>query len=177
MTAVLIVLVATGCLAAGFILVFWILASPHGPAPEPEWLDEFSIDYYAPMQRLLDTGDVVFLASQPGYRTEIGKRLMRERRKIFRKYLGNLVEDCGRLIALGKLMVVYSSEDRAEFAQSLLRQELRFHLSVATVRLQLALHPLGWTLVDVQSLMESLQAMCDQVQELALRRGALSQPA
>ena len=31
------------------------------------WLDEFSLEDYAPMERLLDRGDFTFLASQPGY--------------------------------------------------------------------------------------------------------------
>ena len=177
MTSIVIVLVLAGFLAAAFVLIFWTLVFRRLPGANAEWLDEFSIEFYAPMERLLDSGDVAFLASQPGYRAEIGKRLMRERRKIFRKYLGNLVEDFDRLIALGKLMVVHSREDRPEFAQSLLRQQLRFHMSVSGVRLQLALHPLGWTLVDVQSLVQSADAMCRLVQGLALQRAASAESA
>ena len=37
------------------------------------------------MERLLDQSDVRFLASQAGYREEIAKRLMAERRKIYRR--------------------------------------------------------------------------------------------
>ncbi|HUA18216.1 MAG TPA: hypothetical protein VMB25_05690 [Bryobacteraceae bacterium] len=175
MTLVWMVLLAAGFFAAAFAGIFWALAFRRSsPTPGAEWLEEFSLDSYAPMERLLDPGDVAFLAAQPGYRPEIGKRLMRERRKIFKDYLKHLSQDFHQLIALGKVMLVYSSEDRPELARNLLRQQVRFQGTLCAVRLQLALHPLGWSLVDVRALVESVDAMRYQVQELALRRAALT---
>src|SRR5215471_20655160 len=59
--------------------------------------DEFSLARYEPMGRLLAEEDFVFLAAQPGYRPEIGAKLRRERRQIFRLYLRELSRDFHRL--------------------------------------------------------------------------------
>src|SRR5271154_7503100 len=138
-------IIAIGLLLACFAGLFWRLASRFDAQQcTPEWLDRFSLESYAPMERLLEKSDLAFLASQPGYRPEIGKRLMRERRKIFRAYLRLLVRDFNQLIGIGKLMVVYSNRDQQEFALSLRRQQAVFYTRVALLQLQLALDPMGW---------------------------------
>jgi hypothetical protein len=155
-------------LAACFVGLFWRLASRFDARQcTAEWLDGFSLESYAPMERLLGSGDLEFLASQAGYRPEIAKRLMAERRRIFAAYLGHLVRDFNQLVGVGKLMIVYSAEDRQEFARRLWRQQLRFYAGVCSLRLQLALYPLGWTATDSHRLVETLTAMRDQVQLLA----------
>jgi hypothetical protein len=158
-------------LAACFVGLFLRLASRfearHCTA---EWLDGFSLESYAPMQRLLDRSDIEFLSSQAGYRPEIAKRLMLERRKIFSAYLGHLVRDFNQLIGIGKLMVVYSSQDRDEFARHLWRQQVRFYAAVCSTRLQLALYPLGWTAANAHALVAAVSAMRDQVEALASPR-------
>jgi len=160
-----------------FLGLFWRLASrsdaQHGSA---EWLDSFSVKSYAPMERLLQKSDLDFLASQPGYRPEIGKRLMRERRKIFRSYLRLLVRDFHQLIRIGKFMVVYSNRDQREFARSLRRQQATFYARVGALQLQLALYPLGWKSVvwpsvDVHGLLTALGDMQTIVQQLSSRPG------
>jgi hypothetical protein len=154
-------------LAACFVGLFWRLASRFDARQcTAEWLDGFSLESYAPMERLLGSGDLEFLASQPGYRPEIAKRLMAERRKIFAAYLGHLVRDFNQLVRIGKLMIVYSTEDRQEFARRLWRQQLRFYAGVCSLRLQLALYPLGWTATDAHRLVAALTAVRDQVQML-----------
>jgi hypothetical protein len=129
-----------------------------------EWLDSFSLESYAPMQRLLETRDLDFLKSQVGYRPQIAKRLMAERRKIFAAYLGHLVSDFNQLVRIGKLMIVYSSQDQHEFARRLWRQQVRFYAGFCSLRLQLALYPLGWATTDAHRLVEALAAMRNQVQ-------------
>jgi hypothetical protein len=151
-------------LAVGFGGLFWRLASRFDARQcTVEWLDTFSLESYAPMGRLLEKRDVNFLASQAGYKSEIAKRLMSERRKIFAEYLGRLVRDFNQLVGLGKLMIVYSTQDRQEFARSLWRQQIRFYAGVCAVRFQLALDPLGWTEADAHFLVAALNAMRDQV--------------
>ena len=86
-----------------------------------------------------------FWRRKPGYRPEIAKRLMAERRKIFAAYLGHLVQDFNQLVGIGKLMIVYSTQDQQEFARRLWRQQVRFYAAVCSVRLRLALYPLGWS--------------------------------
>jgi|SRR5271170_6294596 len=163
----LLVGIAIVLLLACFAGLFWRLASrfdaQHCTA---EWLDGFSLESYAPMERLLQEGDLAFLATQPGYRPEIGKRLMAERRKLFRVYLRLLVRDFNQLIAIGKLMVVYSSQDQQQFARSLGRQQVKFYGRVCALQLQLALYPLGWTSVDASGLLAALGSMRTKVQQL-----------
>lgn len=155
-------------LAAGAAILLWKLLSRFDPNEcTAEWLDGFSLRTYTPMERLLDKSDEAFLASQPGYRPEISKRLMAERRKIFAAYLGNLVRDFNRLVGIGKLMIVYAPYDQQEFARSLQRQQWRFLAAVFFARLQLALYPLGFG-VDAHRLVSELTAMRDQVQLLAV---------
>ncbi len=92
---------------------------------------------------------------------------MAERRGIFAAYLSHLVRDFNQLVKIGKLMIVYSTEDRHEFARSLWRQQMRFYAAVYSMRLQLALYPLGWTATDAHRLVAALTAMRDQVRMLA----------
>jgi hypothetical protein len=155
-------------LGACFAFLFWRLASRFDARQcTAEWLDSFSLESYAPMERLLGSSDLEFLASQAGYRPEIGKRLMAERREIFAAYLSRLVGDFNQLVKIGKLMIVYSPQDQQEFARSLWRQQVRFYAAVYSLRLRLALYPLGWTAIDAHRLVEALTAMRDQVRMLA----------
>ena len=155
-------------LAVCFAGLFWRLASRFDARQcTAEWLDAFSLESYAPMERLLDQRDLDFLALQDGYHPEIARRLMAERRKIFAAYLGHLVRDFNQLVRIGKLMIVYSNQDREEFARRLFRQQVRFYAGVCAVRAQLALHPLGWTGTDAHPLVAALTAMRNQIQILA----------
>jgi len=178
----LLIAITIVLLLACFAGLFWRLASRFDERQcTPEWLDSFSVKSYAPMERLLDKSDLAFLASQPGYSPEIGKRLMSERRKIFRAYLRLLVHDFNQLIRIGKLMVVYSNQDQQEFARSLFRQQVTFYAQVCALQLQAALYPVGWTSlgwitvgwtkVDARGLLAALGAMRTQVQQLASRPG------
>jgi hypothetical protein len=160
-------------LAAGFAGLFWRLASRFDARRcTAEWLDSFSPESYAPMERLLESGDLEFLASQAGYRPEIAKRLTAQRRRIFAAYLHRLVRDFNQLASIGRLMIVYSAQDRQEFARLLWRRRVRFYAEVCSVRLQLALYPLGWTGAEANRLVSALTAMRNQVQLLAVPRVA-----
>ena len=93
---------------------------------------------------------------------------MAERRKIFGGYLGNLIRDFNQLVGIGKLMIVYSSQDQQEFARLLWRQQMRFYSRVCVIRVQLAMAPLGWTVlgwteIDAHPLVAALTAMRNQV--------------
>jgi hypothetical protein len=161
-------LVALGAIAvvllAAFTALFFRLASRlDGPAPSPAWLDQFSVESYVPMERLLDASDFRFLAAQPGFLPEMGKRLLSERRTIFRRYLKLLIRDFNQLHFFARLMLVHSAHDRPELARELFRQQLRFYFAIGVVRCKIALYPLGWTPVDVPKLLHALQRMRDQI--------------
>ena len=155
-------------ISAAFIFLFRSLASRVDPeASTAEWLDSFSLESYAPMERLLDQSDFEFLASQPGYKPEIAKRLLAERREAFTGYLQLLTQDFNQLLAIAKLMLVYSDRDQPGFAQALWRQQVTFYYGVCVLRCRVALYPLGWTGVDIGKLVRPLESMHLQLQQLA----------
>ena len=162
-------------LVAVFVFLFRALAARPVQNFSAEWLNTFSLESYAPMERLLDHRDLEFLQSQPGYRPDIGKHLMEERRRIFGDYLLLLIRDFNQLIAVGKIMLVYSQQDRPDLARTLWRQQLAFYFAVSAIRCKLALYPFGWPAVDVHRLTEALAAMRDQVQLLAPQASAAAQ--
>jgi hypothetical protein len=168
---ILPITLAIAFLAACFAGLFWRLASRFDPSEDTAaWLDRFSLESYAPMTRLLEKQDLEFLASQPGYHPKIAKRLMAERRAIFAGYLSHLIRDFSQLAAIGRLMIVYSNEDRQEFARRLWRQQVQFYAAVCSVRLQLALCRLGWQGTDSEALVAAVAGLREQVLSLTSRQ-------
>ena len=135
----------------------------------PEWLENFSTANYVPMQRLLDQSDFEFLKAQPGYKPEIARQLRAERREILAGYLQLLTSDFNQLLAMAKLMLVYSDEDRPGFGGALFWQQLTFYYAVTTARWRLALTRLGWTLPDLRKLTEPIANMHLELQRMAVR--------
>lgn len=99
---------------------------------EPEFLDG-----------LLSESDFEFLAAQPGYRREIGSKLRRHRKRIFRLCLGELAQEFHRIHAEARDAVVNSGEQYASqyatLAGVLIVQELTFWRAMARIELSLAL--------------------------------------
>ena len=160
-------------LLAAFTILFFRLASRFdSKAISPAWLEEFSLESYAPMERLLDASDFRFLEAQAVYRPEVGKRLLSERRGIFREYLGMLIGDFNRLHFLARSILVHSSEERPGLARELFRQQVRFYFAVCLLRCKVAFYPLGWTAVDVPKLLHALENMRGQIALGALPQAA-----
>lgn len=152
-------------LIALFGFLFLRLASRFDDQPDlAKWLDEFSTETYAPMERLLDRSDFAFLESQTGYRPEIGARLLKERKRLFLGYLSFLIRDFNQLLRIARVMMVASSEDRADFAKELWRQQIAFYGAVCAVRVRVALYPLAWNGMDASRLVRALEGMREQVQ-------------
>ena len=175
MTVLIVVGIVVAFLIAAFMLLFRQLASRiDNQASTVEWFESFSVDTFAPMERLLDQSDFEFLSQQPGYRPEIGAQLLKERKKLFLGYLRLLTGDFNQLLRIARLMIVYSTEDRAEFAKVLWRQQVTFYFAVCAVRLRVALYPVGWTSLDVSRLMQALENMRSQVAQLGFQPMALA---
>jgi hypothetical protein len=178
MTVLILMGIIVALLSGAFVFLFWRLASrSDNQASTVEWFESFSLDSFAPMERLLDQSDFEFLARQPGYRPEIGARLLKERKKLFLGYLRLLIGDFNRLLRMARLMIVYSAEDRSEFAKVLWRQQTTFYFAVCAVRLRVALYPLGWTSLDVSRLMQALENMRSQVAQLGFQPMASAEGA
>jgi hypothetical protein len=127
---------------------------------------EFRMDRYRPMERLLDESDFEFLASQPGYTPSLGRRLRSERRKIFRSYLRCMKKDFDRICLAFNLVMVHSAQDRSELAGMLMKQRVRFALSMLAVQGRLVLHTIGIGTVDVRGVVAPLEAIQFQVRLL-----------
>ena len=159
---------AVAILIAVFAAVIFRLATRARASEwDAEWYNSFSLDVYRPMERLLDPADLAFLESQPGYRPEIGRRLRSERRKIFAGYLSLLVRDYHRLLAIARLMMVYATEDRSDFARALFRQQMHFYSVVFQAHCRLQLWRFGLSGMNPQDLLAALGRMQQQVQGLA----------
>jgi len=157
--------VGAAVVVVAFAILFFRLASRFDPkSATSEWLNEFTLERYAPMERLLDASDFEFLARRCPDRPELAKQLLAERRSLFREYLGLLVEDFNQLHFLAKLMLVHAAEDRPEFAGALFGQQVRFYFSVCLIRLKVTLYPLGWTALDVPRLLHALERLRNELQ-------------
>jgi len=111
------------------------------------------------MEGLLSERDFRFLASQPGYRPEIGNRWKRERRRIVRLYLRELKQDFARLHAEARVMVAQSQGESPELVRLLLRQQVLFWFTMAGLEVRLALSRAGMGHVDPAPLVALVESM------------------
>ncbi|HTA69079.1 MAG TPA: hypothetical protein VK776_12405 [Bryobacteraceae bacterium] len=178
MTILISAFIVVALLIAAFTMLFARLASRLDKRTSTaEWFESFSLDNFSPMERLLDQSDFEFLSRQPGYRPEIGARLLKERKQLFLSYLQLLIGDFNQLLRIARLMIVHSAEDRADFAKVLWRQQVTFYLAVCAVRLRVAVYPLGWTSLDVSRLTSALENMRNQVAQLGFQPITAAQSA
>ena len=126
---------------------------------DSEESDDFSLDRYQPMGRLMAEEDLAFLKSQPGYRAEMGARWKRERRRIFRVYLAELKADFRRLHAHARDVLAASGADSAPLAGVLMKQQFTFLMATTALEFRLALQWIGIGRVDVTPLIELVEAM------------------
>lgn len=161
------------CVAVAFVILFRrLVCYERFTNFSAEWLSEYSVNKYQPMQRLLSEDDYRFLASQKGVDGRMIRRLRSERRKIFREYLHLLKRDFSRLEAAVRLFAAHSAEDRPDLAKALLRQRWMFTRAVLAAECRLVLHGLGVGTVDVRGLVGSLDAMRIQLGQFAVARQA-----
>ena len=140
MDVVLFVVPVVFALAGGYAFLFRkLLAGRERQDSDAVWFNEFSVDTYRPMQRLLHQADYGFLESQPGYRASIARELRRERKAICRAYLKQLTSDFNRLLRIARSMMVQSDYDRADLDAALSRLRRRFYWNLILVEASLAL--------------------------------------
>ena len=160
MPTVYVGVIAALVLSVATAIVFYrLLAAPRAASAPAEFLDTFSTERYRPMLRLLDDDEFAFLAAQPGFRKEIGRRFRRERIRIFRSYLTRLQRDFHKLHAAARVAVTYASEDGAELASILLRQRWTFLWVCAAVQFRLCLYQAGLTTMDLRGMVDLVEAM------------------
>src|SRR5579863_7095707 len=149
-----------GVVCGGGVLLFLIAfmlrqGISYRPTPNMDSDESFSLERYEPMSRLLSEEDFVFLAAQPGYRPEMGAKLRRERRRIFRLYLHELAQDFYSLHCEARALVADSSAEHSELVPLLMRQQFSFWRALAAIELRLLASRLNLGTVDVRGLLES----------------------
>ncbi len=171
-----LVIIAVAVVTIFAALFVWLLRSLLAPSAvvafDANWIDDFSIDKYRPMFRLLAEDDYEFLASQSGQPSNAVRRLRADRRRIFRAYLKSLVSDFYRLQVGLKLVMVHSEHDRPELAAQLLKQRMFFSYALVRVEFRLALHTFGLATVDVRDLIGSVDSLRMQVGNLSAHHSA-----
>jgi hypothetical protein len=135
---VLLTAAVVAVFALGFAVLFRGLFSRDSDSAHlAEWLDDFSLDTYRPMERLLNEEDYRFLERQPGYQPAIARQLRAERKRIFRAYLRQLARDFGRLVSIGELIMVGSQQDRTDLARTIASAQRQFYWNIACVEVSL----------------------------------------
>ena len=134
-------------------------------AADLSWIEDFSIDKYRPMQRLLLDDDLEFLRRQPGYRPHMAAQLRRERYRVFRTYLCALRRDFDRLYLAAKEAVLHSPEG-VDLCGALARHRAVFLYALACVQMRLIMYRFGWSTVDVSALIGTLDEIMTDVRAL-----------
>jgi hypothetical protein len=156
----ILTLVLVPSVGAMILLLVRRLTSPGSVSEcDPEWVANFSLATYRPMLRLLAEDDYRFYASQPGITPKAVEQLRKERRRVFKSYLRNLVRDFHRLHLAARMTLIYSAQDRPDLAQALLRLRLIFTWAVLMVEFRLVLHAFGFGAVDARKLLGALDSM------------------
>jgi len=110
----------------------------------PEFLENFSPATYLPMEVLLAEEDFDFLVRQPGFESSLGRKLRRDRIRIFRQYLHRLIGDFNRLHVCARYLLAKNTEDHSGLVLRLVWLRLRFSVTVLRVEVGLLLSHFGF---------------------------------
>ena len=133
----------------------------------PEWAENFSVAYYAPMVGLLSDEDFKFLARQPGFDFALRRKLRRERLEIFRGYLRKLVADFNRLHLAIRLNLSRHPQDHSQLVSQLIWLKIRFSISLLQVEVSYLLCWMGVRTIHVGSLVRYLEEMSSKLQAIS----------
>ena len=162
------VIAVVGLIAVTFLVLFRkvILSTRKMNATNLDWISDFSVARYRPMERLLAEEDYRFLESQPAINRATVRRFRAERRAIFRQYLRCLSEDFDRLCGTVQALTLASGEDRPDLAVALAKSRLSFACARLAVQMRLICHWMGFGGVEIRGLVDSLEATWSELQHL-----------
>jgi uncharacterized membrane protein len=155
--------IAAVAMLTAFAVAIWLLTKTPADGIVRN-ASEFSPDYYRPMARLLREDDFEYLASQDGYRPQIGRQLRSDRRRVFRGFLKDLKADFGALHKEARLALRDTTQDRPDLALALVRQSVRFHIGVWRAEAALVGHAIGLGPVDCTELVRATEWMRGQLE-------------
>ena len=150
-----VVAVTLLCVALGIVRR---MRSPQAASQERE---EFSIQRYRPLERLLSHEDYDFLMASPPFGPKLAKRLHDERRRIVLQYLQLLRKDFHDLHRLARLALLNASEDRPGVALALFKEKLRFEHGCVMLRWRLATR--GIAAVEARPLVQAIQSLYERL--------------
>jgi hypothetical protein len=154
-------------LAAGFSLVFARLMAKDRLSQSDDLQAIFSPTRYKAMERLLSDADENFVRSRVRRDSAIQRNFRTVRVQIFRGYLHQLSNDFDRVAKALKMLMVSSRADRPDLAGLLLKQQFSFTVAYLRIEFNLVMYRLGWAAVDLQALMQPLNAVREQLQSFA----------
>jgi hypothetical protein len=147
----------------------WKFLTYRQPELNADWLNGFDFSRYTVLTNLFHPRDFEFLKSQPGYAPELSARLKSDRLKIAESYLSQLERDVRRLLNFANYAAAHSPADHDELSAFLLKQEVRFTLTLLVLRMEITLMKLGlWRHISFDGLIESLRPLLLQSRVLAL---------
>jgi hypothetical protein len=159
---ILLTLTAILVLALIAALVFLMRAMAgerHSLPVTAEWINDLSTEQYRPMFRLLDSADIEFLRSQPGYTPAMETKLRQQRCQVFRGYLRCLQGDFQRVCMALKIVMAQSEHDRPDLASVVMHQQLLFAAGMLTIHGRLLLYRWGICEVDVTDMVRIFDRM------------------
>ncbi len=127
---------------------------------------EERVENYAPMRRLLDRNELLYLRNQPGFTRQMEIRLRRQRATLFAHYLRSLQADFREACDALKVVMVQASADRSDLASLVLRNQAQFAYRIATLRVHVVLYRWGVGTVDVAGVFAPFDALRDVLQTL-----------
>jgi hypothetical protein len=145
-------------------------AAPNGQAAFPPSTYDF--------MSLLSEDDFDFLASLPGYRPEIGKKLRFHHERILRLYLCELAQEFHSVHAEAREILATAGEEHAPAVGLLMRQQLVFWQSMARIELSFAIPGLSaarWDKARASALAGIVEAIA--AMRAAVEPGAAQQTA
>src|SRR5690242_18336963 len=101
---------ALGSIGLAFVFIYRTVWTRPNPDFSAVRYPTFSPEAYRPMMRLLQESDFRFLAAQPGFSPQLGRRFRAARRQIFRGYLRILRRDFSRAASVCWILMVRSTE-------------------------------------------------------------------
>ena len=171
MSATVLILVLA-CIAPGaaVIVAFWRLGSAAPTLPATTvWIDEFSVERYLPMLRLLDGTDPRFLGSHSSVTPNVVAHSRREQCRILRGYLRSLTVDFTRVLTALKLVMAQASTDRPDLASLLIRSQATFAVGLVMAQVQLLLYTFGIGTVNIGELLKVFEGMRLELRTLVPR--------
>jgi hypothetical protein len=128
-----------------------------------EWLENFSVSSYYPMEGLLSDEDFKFLSRQPGFDLSLYRKLRRDRLHIFKQYLNRAIIDFNRLHTAVRTLLPYTETDSSDIVGRLIWLRLRFSYAVLKAQLSYWLCVVGFRSLAVRELILHLEEMSLQL--------------